>query len=119
MHKVAKFFIKIHMNFYTLKISRTFSFTFYVFKMANWSNNTHIPGCKKNYVNNHTQDLTTNSEFHILDSDFFVYCLNHGLLTPNEGINQRNMKIWADVADKICFGRSKKFGSGSWFSAVQ
>ena len=32
------------MNFYTLKISRTFSFTFYVFKMANWSNNTHIPG---------------------------------------------------------------------------
>ena len=28
----------------------------------------------------------------------------HGLRTPNEGINQRNLKIWADVADKICFG---------------
>ena len=22
----------------------------------------------------------------------------------NEGLNQRNLKIWADVADKICFG---------------
>ena len=30
--------------------------------------------------------------------------LNHGLRTPNEGINQRYLKIWADVADKICFG---------------
>ena len=28
----------------------------------------------------------------------------HGLRTPNEGINQRNLKIWGDVADKICFG---------------
>ena len=27
-----------------------------------------------------------------------------GLRTPNEGINQRNLKIWGDVADKICFG---------------
>ena len=26
------------------------------------------------------------------------------LRTPNEGINQRNLNIWADVADKICFG---------------
>ena len=25
----------------------------------------------------------------------------HGLRTPNEGINQRNLKIWADVADKL------------------
>ena len=29
---------------------------------------------------------------------------NHGLRTPNEGINQRYLKNWADVADKICFG---------------
>jgi hypothetical protein len=27
--------------------------------------------------------------------------LPHGLRTPNEGINQRNLKNWADVADKI------------------
>ena len=27
--------------------------------------------------------------------------LVQGLQTPNEGINQRNLKIWADVADKI------------------
>ena len=24
---------------------------------------------------------------------------DHGLRTPNEGINQRNLKFWADVAD--------------------
>ena len=30
----------------------------------------------------------------------------HGLRTPNEGINQRNLKNWAVVADKICFGRT-------------
>ena len=31
---------------------------------------------------------------------------HHGLWTPNEGINQRYPKNWADVADKICFGRT-------------
>ena len=31
---------------------------------------------------------------------------HHGLRTPNEGINQRNLKIWPNVADKICFGRN-------------
>ena len=31
---------------------------------------------------------------------------DHGLRTPNEGINQRYLKNWADVADKICFGRT-------------
>ena len=36
----------------------------------------------------------------------------HGLRTPNEGINQRNLKFWADVADKICYGRIYKFGIG-------
>ena len=30
----------------------------------------------------------------------------HGLRTPNEGINQKNPKVWANVADKICFGRT-------------
>ena len=32
--------------------------------------------------------------------------LDHGLRAPSEGINQRNLKIWADVADKICFGHT-------------
>ena len=36
----------------------------------------------------------------------------HGLRTPNEGRNQRNLKFWANVADKICFGRIYKFGIG-------
>ena len=45
--------------------------------------------------------------------------LNHGLRTPNEGINQRYLKNWADVADKICFGRTWKFWIGIWFSAGQ
>ena len=43
----------------------------------------------------------------------------HGLWTPNEGINQRYLKNWADVADKICCRHTYKFGSGSEFSAVQ
>ena len=30
----------------------------------------------------------------------------HGPQTPNEGIDQRNLKNWVDVADKICFGRT-------------
>ena len=45
--------------------------------------------------------------------------LCHGLRTPNEGINLRYLKNWAEVADEICFGRTQKFGSGSEFSAVQ
>ena len=34
------------------------------------------------------------------------YRQGHGLRTPNEGINQRYLKNWADVADKICLGRT-------------
>ena len=30
--------------------------------------------------------------------------LYHELRTPNEGINQRDLKNWDDEADKICFG---------------
>ena len=36
----------------------------------------------------------------------YIHTLTHGLRTPNEGINQRYLKNWADVADKICFGRT-------------
>ena len=32
--------------------------------------------------------------------------LGHELLTPNEGIIQRYLKNWVDVADRICFGRT-------------
>ena len=28
--------------------------------------------------------------------------LHHGLRTANEGINERYLKNWADVADKLC-----------------
>ena len=45
--------------------------------------------------------------------------LGHGLRTTNEGINQRNLKIWADVTDNISFGRTWIFGGGSGFLAVQ
>jgi len=38
--------------------------------------------------------------------EILTHHLNHGLRTPNEGINQRNLKIWVDVANKICFGRT-------------
>ena len=32
--------------------------------------------------------------------------MTHGLRTPNDGKNQRNLKILADVTDKTCFGRT-------------
>ena len=35
-----------------------------------------------------------------------IYDFAHGLRIPNEGINQRNLKIWANETDKICFGRT-------------
>ena len=35
---------------------------------------------------------------------------DYGQWTPNECMNQRNLKFWVDVADKICFGRTYKFG---------
>jgi hypothetical protein len=34
------------------------------------------------------------------------YPFTHGLRTPNEDINQRYLKNWADVADKIYFCRT-------------
>ena len=36
----------------------------------------------------------------------------HGLRTPNEGINQRYLKNWADVADKIKILKPKNLGLG-------
>ena len=42
-------------------------------------------------------------EYIKIDDDLIA---RNGLRTPNEDINQRNLKIWADVADKICFGRT-------------
>ena len=42
---------------------------------------------------------TPNEAFHYVPVD-------HGLRTPGEGLNQRYLKNWADVADKICFGRT-------------
>ena len=34
------------------------------------------------------------------------HAFTHGLRTPNEGINQRYLKHWVDVGDKICFGHT-------------
>ena len=39
---------------------------------------------------------------------FFENAHEHELRTPNEGINQRYLKIRADMADKICFGHAVK-----------
>ena len=41
-----------------------------------------------------------------------MYVLYHGLRTPNEGINHRDLKNWDGEADKI-------FGIGIEFSVVQ
>ena len=44
---------------------------------------------------------------------------HHGLWTPNESINQVNLKIWADVAAKICFGGTgKSLSEGLIFSSI-
>ena len=77
-------------------------------------------------------DLTTLAKIHgQLPKKLMVIGLNHGLSiilfisfthrlwTPNECINQRYLKNWADVADKICFGCTKKFEIGIEFLAVQ
>ena len=45
--------------------------------------------------------------------------MKHGLWTPNEGINQKYLKNWADVADKISLGHTYKFVIWIEFSAVQ
>ena len=39
--------------------------------------------------------------------------------TPNEGIDQRYLNNYDNVADKICFGRAYDFGIGIEFWAVQ
>ena len=35
-----------------------------------------------------------------------IHGTKHGLGTPNESINQRYLKNWANVADKICLSRT-------------
>ena len=44
--------------------------------------------------------------FYLVNGNSTVDKNDHGLQTSNEGINQRDLKIWADVADKICFSRT-------------
>ena len=57
-------------------------------------------------------ETSDESDFSLLAWDSFslwasvVRGFSHGLRTPNEGKNQRYLKNWADVADKICFGRN-------------
>ena len=58
--------------------------------------------CKPDYGNlSAVMDPIAKWRWHI-----YIYSTYHGLRTPNEGINQRYLKNWADVADKICFGRT-------------
>ena len=50
---------------------------------------------------------------------FSAICSYYGLRTYNEGMNQRNLKIWADVADDICMYASAvpknlEVGVDSW-----
>ena len=51
--------------------------------------------------------------------EYWCHLQFHGLRTPNEGINPWNLKIWANLAVKICFDHTYKFGIGIWFLAVQ
>ena len=47
-----------------------------------------------------------NSLLNVSKTGNFLDPPTHRLRTPNEGINQRYLKNWADVADKVCFGRT-------------
>ena len=49
---------------------------------------------------------------------YVEYDTEHGLRTPNEGINQRNLKIWADVADKIYMPYLKIWEGGLIFGCA-
>ena len=77
----------------------------------------------RNMANNYTQNinfylrpkhfcLTHSAKKKIRFILFFFFikgvvcAYDHGLWTLNEGINQRCLKNWADVADKICVGRT-------------
>ena len=55
--------------------------------------------------------LPKNQHFQMKLLNFKNWCNGqlHGLRTPNEGINQRCLKNWADVADKICFNYRVNF----------
>ena len=44
-----------------------------------------------------------------------LHTFAHGLRTPNEGINQRNPKIYADAADKYASAKPKNLGVGMDF----
>ena len=51
-----------------------------------------------------------------MKATFWTVFYDSGLWTPNEGISQRNQKIWANVTDKICFGcMYLKLGVGIYF----
>ena len=66
-----------------------------------------VKSCAKLYI-----PSTMNTSLDFLAHKWGLLCskminhVTHGLRTPIEGINQRNLKIWAEVADKIFFGRT-------------
>ena len=52
-------------------------------------------------IHNYQKFYISNSEGNLLNSAEMDDGYIHRLRTPNEGINQRYLKNWADVADKI------------------
>ena len=62
--------------------------------------------CPQNYHKIARKIIERNAQKKSMNASNNYLCNDpqHGLRTPNEGINQRNLKIWADVADKICLG---------------
>ena len=54
----------------------------------------------------HKKRLLKRKSTYVMSYYILHYSQNHGLRTPKEGIILKNLKHWADVADKICFGRN-------------
>ena len=82
---------------------------YFVSKPSGWPCSTLHPSTQGRMNFRNCRLTTINPDFQ-LGWAFLAECkhlgTNHGLRTPNEGINQRYRINWAEVADKICFGRT-------------
>ena len=56
--------------------------------------------------------FSSNIYSYVWQSGKVIDTISQGLRTLNEGKNQKNLKIWADVADKLCLAVPKNLGVG-------
>ena len=69
----------------------------------------YISGTRSKFSNKCVKFWQTGIQKHVCKQRkkscvMFYRFRDHGLRTPDEGINQKNLKFWVDVADEMCFG---------------